>query len=61
MLEANLAGIWNKTREALSNEDFCFLARRECFLSTGIYGYISSIKKHSQRRQGAKRLLSSAS
>jgi len=48
-------------KDALINENFCFLARRERFLSGEIYEHISSIKKREQGRQGAKRPLISAS
>jgi hypothetical protein len=41
-------------QETRINEDFWFLARRECFLSTGIYGYISSIKNMSNAARGQK-------
>jgi hypothetical protein len=43
-----------KAEKTLINEDFCSLARRERFLSVGIYGYISSLKNVSNVARGQK-------
>jgi len=51
---AFMSGQMPSPKKTLINEDFCSLARRERFLSAGIYGHISSLKKRLGAARGQK-------